>query len=102
MTKIGFLLRIRDNFWVKITLVNSRVFKKPKIAHNFLNNGRKAVLTPFLDIDIFELFGNKIDFYRQIDKKKDKNRPKNDQNRISSEDSRSFLCRNIFFGSKLD
>ena len=39
--------------WVKIILVNPRFFEKPKIAHKSLNNGRRAVLTPFLDIDIF-------------------------------------------------
>ena len=33
------------------------IFQKPKIAHNSLNNGRRAVLTTFLDIDIFWTFG---------------------------------------------
>ena len=42
--------------WVKIILVNPRFFEKPKIAHNFLNNGRRAVLTPFLDIYFFWTF----------------------------------------------
>ena len=55
-------------FGVQITLINLRVFEKPKIAHNS-NNGRRAVLTPFLDIDIFELFGVKIDFFRKWNKK---------------------------------
>ena len=40
-------------FCVKITLVNPRVFEKRKFANNYFNNGRKAVLTQFLDIDIF-------------------------------------------------
>ena len=43
-------------FWVKITLVNPRVFEKNKIAHNSLNNDFRAVLTPFLDIDIIQSF----------------------------------------------
>ena len=41
---------------VKITLVIPRVFEKAKIARNALNNDRRAVLTPFLDIDIFLTF----------------------------------------------
>ena len=61
MTKIGFHVKIRGHFWVnifwvKITLVKSRVSEKPKTAHNFLNNARGAVLTPLLDIDIFLTF----------------------------------------------
>ena len=38
----------------KITLVNLIVeFKKPKIDHNSLNNGVRAVLTPFSDFQFF-------------------------------------------------
>ena len=36
--------------------IRFRIFQKTKIAHNSLNNGRRAVLTPFLDIDIFWTF----------------------------------------------
>ena len=43
-------------FWVQIALVNPRVLEKNKIALNSLNNDFRAVLTPFLDIDIFQSF----------------------------------------------
>ena len=36
--------------------IRFRISQKTKIAHNSLNNGRRAVLTPFLDIDIFWTF----------------------------------------------
>ena len=63
LTKSGFYVRIWGHFWfkmyfwVKITLVNPRDFEKRKIAHNSFNYGRIAVLAPFFDIDICELFG---------------------------------------------
>ena len=69
------------DLWVKITLVNPRVFEKPEIAHNSLNNGRRAVSTPFWKLIFCELFGIKIDLFRQIDQnlpKNNKNRPKLD------------------------
>ena len=60
ITKIGLLVvdsrpYLGQNifFGGKITIVNPRVFEKAKIAHYSLNNGRRAVLTPFLDINIF-------------------------------------------------
>ena len=62
MTKIGFyggfesIFGSKYIFYVKITLVNPGVFDKPKIAHISVNNGRRAVLTPFLDSDIFSTF----------------------------------------------
>ena len=68
-------MRFRDHIWVKIYIFGLKLlyksvgFEKHKIAHNSLNNGRIAVLIPFLDIDIFELFRVKIDFFRQIAKK---------------------------------
>ena len=37
-------------------------FKKPKIAHNSLNNGVRAVFTPFLDFQFFWTFYQKIRF----------------------------------------
>ena len=62
ITEIGLLVEDSGHIWIKIffgvqiTLVNPRVFEKPKIAHYSLNNGRRAVLTPFLDINIFCTF----------------------------------------------
>ena len=47
--------------------------KKPEIAHNSLNNGVRAVLTPFLDFQYFELFALRIFFWGtklKIDPKK--------------------------------
>ena len=46
----------KKDLWVKITQVNLPVFEIPKIAHNSLNDARRAVLTLFLDIDIFRPF----------------------------------------------
>ena len=67
-----------NTFRVKIALVKPRVFEKNKIAHNSLNNDFRAVLTPFLDIDIFLIFWDKIDFFRQNDQKMTKIDQKSD------------------------
>ena len=106
LTKIGFYVRIwghfwfKMHFWVKITMVNLRDFEKHKVAHNLLNNWRRTVLTPFLDIDILWTFWIKIDFFRQFvqnSPKYDKNRPKNNKKQLLCGVEAIFRSRYIFW-----